>query len=617
MIQQLPPELWSRILHSAEDFTPEDFKTLCFVAHLFKTISQPLVYQRLGFKRAKVTQYSSTSNSGEWINSQDIDRWRSDVKGLIRADRRLCLVAGSASLSTFPSTISIGMAPEFGHRSVSAQQLSAIGKRGLSKATCNVFSQFTATLLRTLPLFTRLNRLEIHSFLIDDGMMQMLASHPTLHELKLAACSFSSPTFPLPFIRSLELHAASQEQALATLGLASQHLEELRIEHTAVSTIFKHLCSIPQSESPLANLNKLRSLTINHAHGQPGLDDMEHLLSYMPALRQLDLGDAFIDVPADSGVMNPSTIPCLQRYVGPLSFARYIIPGRRVNDIRCGDRQFGHHVKTWAELQEYLNPLCSTIGGAETVTCLHFSPHEVAPIWLLSPFVAEAFPKLVDLRLPVGLGEPSKTLRKPCACIRDDLRFLSGFGAVRYLEEENVEEMVKDIRDRVEMELVSGLDDPSHPANAINNNTESDTLRIPRPTWVPTPEVNVAVTLAGLCTDVVLDSAGMPSRHPKNYLEALAYFAKGWFPLPVNIRTLSLTPAPRPQQIPGVGAIDFHLTFFSPSSMRESGSRAAIVAALGERYPSLETVTFFGSEGPRYGRTTSWGNGKTRWSLYE
>jgi hypothetical protein len=81
-----------------------------------------------------------------------------------------------------------------------------------------------------------------------------------------------------------------------------------------------------------------------------------------------------------------------------------------------------------------------------------------------------------------------------------------------------VEGMVKDIRDSVENELAWAFNDPDYRADGEDyaaRRVSPPPLALP--TSVPSPEVDVAATLARFCTDVVLDSAGMPSRHPTTY----------------------------------------------------------------------------------------------------
>jgi hypothetical protein len=530
ILQLIPLELWSKILDTEHGFTVADFKTLCFVASYFKTICQPLVYKSLAVRGAKVThEYSFETGRGNGETTHAVDQWKRDVAGLIRAERRLRLVGDDPSLSTFPKVISIGVMPGSGTPSLSAQQ---IPTTKLSKTAYGIFSQFRTTLLRTLPLFIRLRRLEIGLFPIGDGILDTIASHPTLYELKLGACSFSSLTFPIPSIRSLELDKVSQEQAPAAFRLASSHhLEELRIKNMEVSAILEGLRARPESES---KFTKLHRLTIVPTGTTLNLVDVEPLLSSFPVLRQLDVGEATITVPEGGQAMKPSTIPYLQQFSGPLPLARFVVPGRPVSDIRCGDGRSVpfQFAETRGELQMYLNPLRLSTHGAGGITTLHLPNHKIAPIWLLSRFVAETFPRLVDLRLPV------RGLIKPEYAGWDDgypIRSCCGFRGYRRhrgvegrpFEEGKVEGMVNDIRDSVENELVGAFDDQYNQANGVDYSMKRvSSPPAPLPTPVSSLDVDIVATLAKFCNDVVIDKAGVPSRYPKDY--PVRRFALSW-----------------------------------------------------------------------------------------
>jgi hypothetical protein len=626
VLQQIPVELWSKILHTGQGFTVEDVNTLCFVAPIFRTVCQPLLYKRLSVRGGKRPSEYSFERAGALETMHDVEQWKRDVAGLIRAERRLRLVGDDPSLSTYPQTILIGVMPGSRTRNLSAQP--TIERTGLSKAAYYAFSQFNTTLLRTLPSFTCLCRLEINLVPIDHGLLTVIASHTTLYELKLGACSFSSPTFPIPSIRSLELGNVSQEQAPAAFCLASSHhLEELRIEYMDVSAILEGLGARPKSESMFMKLNRL---TIVRTAARLNFVDVEALLSYMPALVQLDFGDSIIKLPDGNHSMNPSTIPSLRRISGPLSFAGYVVPGRPVIDIRS-DGLGGS-----AELQDSLGPLRLSTATPGGITTLHLPIHANAPIWLLSRFVAETFPNLVDLRLPVrGLvSEPedrwfAHSMRNCCSLSRRSRRV----GVEGPFEEGKIEGMVKDIRDSVENELVGGFDDEKSMDYATRRVSPPPA---PIPVSMSSLDIDVVAALARFCTDVVLDSTGTLSRHPKDYQvrridfyqsscqpltfgpfplpmnlqEALIYLARGWYPLPAGIQSLTL----RPGVFPNDRDSTYLHPFGPPRTVYEMTCRA-VVTALGERYPRLRSVTLMGSNGYRCTRTPGIGNGAARWTI--
>jgi hypothetical protein len=90
--------------------------------------------------------------------------------------------------------------------------------------------------------------------------------------------------------------------------------------------------------------------------------------------------------------------------------------------------------------------------------------------------------------------------------------------------------------------------------------------------------------------------------------EALVYFAKGWFPLPAYIQTLSLRPAL-------YTSLYYYPHPGGPASTMEQGTCVAVATALGERYPGLGAVTFMGSNGYHCERIAGMRNGKNRWSV--
>ncbi|KAJ2925935.1 hypothetical protein H1R20_g11158, partial [Candolleomyces eurysporus] len=393
------------------------------------------------------------------------------------------------------------------------------------------------------------------------------------------------------------------EEAPAAFRLASsQHLEELEIKNMEASALLETFRARPEWDSMF---KKLHRLTIVPPSFRPNLLEMESLLSYVPALRQLDVGQARFTVPEGTQAMKSSTIPYLRRLSGPLSLARHVVPGRPVSDIRSRDDEYDCFMETWTELQAHLYPLCLSAATAEGITTLHLPNSNVAPIWLLSRFVAETFPRLVDLKLPVGMIQDSEDYSK-CTksfCITRTLLDVEG-----PFEEAEVERMVTDIRDRVEHELVTRFDDPYHQTLDLDYKTRrvrSPALTIS--TSVSLPKVDVARTLAKRSFGIKLDSTGEPSRHPKDYEEAVIYLAQGWYPLPTGTETLSLSPGFFPSHSDS--------DIFGPSSTVEQGTCIAVVTALGERYPSLGTITLIGPDGYLCKRIQGISNSTTSWTV--
>ncbi|RXW22102.1 hypothetical protein EST38_g3760 [Candolleomyces aberdarensis] len=580
ILERIPIELWNRILNEQQGFTTQDFKTLCFVAPLFKIICQPAAYRSLIATRFELSHgYCFEDRRKRGANNCQMDQWRLDMASLIRAERRLSLVGGDPALSTFPQTISIGAGVTSRASTINPPMHQPLTEMVLSWAAYDVFLQLKGTLVRTLPLYTHLRRLEFRLLPIDDGLLRAIASHPVLYELKLEACSFPSPTFPLPRIRLLEYDEISQEQAPAAFRLASsQHLEELQIDNMGTPAVLEGLRARPETESML---KKLRRLKMMPASNKLKLLDMEELLSYVPALHQLDI--------SYRGLV-------FRKETRPWTCLRY----RTCNGLRVlspsHDTSYPGGLSATSEVGTV------NTATAEGITTLHLPLYNVAPIWLLSRFVAETFPRLVDLRLPVGMIQDSVDIGWGTCC----------FGAPRKLmvaeesfEDGVVEGMVKLIKDKVEYELVTSFDNPSHQAMDLDYQTRRVTSHSPPiPTFVSPPEVDVAVTLAGQSSRFELDSTGHPLNHPKNYEEALIYFSQGWYPIPTSIQTLSL----RPGSFPGHKSHQLE-----PCAQQETC--ITVVTALGERYPNLAVVTLYDGDVHRCERIRGIGNGTTRWTI--
>jgi hypothetical protein len=130
----------------------------------------------------------------------------------------------------------------------------------------------------------------------------------------------------------------------------------------------------------------------------------------------------------------------------------------------------------------------------------------------------ETFPRVVDLSLPVGMVKARDRFLIPPGWSIDSSLYSSDDEPLEFevqFDAGTVEGMVKNIREIVENELVGGSDD-SHPrAKGVDYATRA--LSSCTPISASSPKVNVATILARFCFDVVLDRAGTPSRHPKNY----------------------------------------------------------------------------------------------------
>jgi hypothetical protein len=443
-------------------------------------------------------------------------------------------------------------------------------------------------------------------------MLRAIASHPVLDELKLGCCSFPSHPFPIPSIRVLGYNKISQKEAPAAFRLFSlQHLEELRIDNMKTSLLVEDLRARPKSASTFTKLNRL---TIAPGDDELYFLDLQSLLGYVPALRRLDIiysnsgeNRNVIKVSAGTKALSPSTVPDLQQLSSPLSFAQYIIPNRPVTHLQMDHHGMknGYFASNWSELQTVLSPLRSS--SADRITTLHLPSSSIAPIWLLSRFVAETFPQLIDLRLPVGMVKRELFEDSPfhfkmyglgAKGVRSDVEgpFEDGF----------VENMVRDVKDSVDYGLVGQFDENAGESGKDqydrmggSDNIEYRTRAIGSQsmsfTTTSSLEVDVATSLAELGALVEVDVSGEPSEHPKNYevrtiianclmlcltrliQEALFYFAQGWYPLPPTVQRVSF----RDGLFPG----------HSRPAMSK-GRCIAVATALGKRYPSLLSMAF-------------------------
>ena len=116
--------------------------------------------------------------------------------------------------------------------------------------------------------------------------------------------------------------------------------------------------------------------------------------------------------------------------------------------------------------------------------------------------------------------------------------------------------------------------------------------------------IKCVVLFLSSCSSLEFDLLYLPTR----LQEALVYFARGWYRLPTGIQTLSF----RPGSFRRNGTC---IRPFRPPSTVEERACVAVVTALGERYPSLCSVTLIGTDGYRCKRVFGMGNGSTVWSV--
>lgn len=561
-IEELPPELWARILHEDHGLRRKDFKKLSLVCRLFNDLCQPQLFRDLIIspKLSMAGGYnlhwgdyrppSSCPLSDAW----DLGLWKEHLGSVLRSERRLSLIGGHPSLALMPRTLKV-------HCTDCIQQVQQKGpafdrsqdlpsqQRVLSNTAMQAFLGLMHTLSQQLPHLTRLRRLELSGYPVDEALLTAISTHPTVKEVKFeGACVFPPHVSPIPFLSSIDLdHIRAKEVGAAYSLISPAHVESLTLQFGVVEA-FEELCAT-LGKSTLKNLRRLRLTSRFMLEDAPLLQLLSSARGLRALLIEEDVPRSFRSPPIPQSFLDePPRVhnnPHLASLSCSLARATTLVPGRPVAELQMDrldaeDRQFFLH--STPSLESYLLPL--TLSTA-TLTTLHLPPYAIAPIWLLAPYIAQNFPAVRDLRLPVATEriDYDDTAGVSCCCSGIP-RLYSG---KEDCDEGTVGRLVQEVEQAVGEDL---LGDASRKSSQVPTLSELDLWGggmdyyydeyMVRASAPPSPSVSPLEDYALPDIDPEMDELGDLTRNPRNYEEALVYFSRGYLPLPPAVERLSL-----------------------------------------------------------------------------
>jgi hypothetical protein len=300
----------------------------------------------------------------------------------------------------------------------------------LSKAVFDGLYQLRQTLIKQLPALTSLRQLELYKYPVDNKLLAALDLHPSLTEVRFDFCWFPESPAPLTSVTSLSFgtipgHHFSQilygpgydpyegvsdhHLASAFALISPPHIQELQVtfgsDESEVQPVLAQLCTGTSDKGDFLSLHSLSwrfwgsgVKTVSHSSSL-----VYQFLKRAPALRKLDIQGNPPPLPLNS-YPPPRSMPSLQTISSPLEWARTIVPGRPVSDIRVyledDSRTARFFAQTETELEDFLHPLTLSTVPVTTFYLPTYPP--VAPASLFFPYLTAKFPLLRDLRIAVA-----------------------------------------------------------------------------------------------------------------------------------------------------------------------------------------------------------------------
>ncbi|TEB40062.1 hypothetical protein FA13DRAFT_1784684 [Coprinellus micaceus] len=609
---QLPPELWQRILRGGHDFDRQQIKSFCLVCRLFADTCQPALFQEVAVHADAGTDYKNPNygRPGSPWRSPDAKRWpvqewkweewEKDMRNIITSERRLTLIGGHDVLATQPKKLTIcgygfyrGPYPPNPFRAPSNEQM-------LSRAVFDALLHFQQALLKDLPSFSNLRRLELFKYPVESILLAVLDSHPSLTELRFVFCWFPESTSPLTSITTLSFgfipgshalplyfdpdddNASSPYDAIPDHHVASAfdlisppHIEYLDVtfgsQDSAVEPVFKKLVARTSGHGEFQRLQSLLWNFADNAGCSFSTPLIFQFLERTPALRKLTVQGYPPSLPIND-TFPTMCLPILDTLDCPLHWARVLVPGRPLQELRLyRSRESSgpapsNVAQSVQELDDCLRPLTLS---TSTITTLHLPSYPApAPVWFLFPYLAARFPFLCDLRVAVA-GEvvANRYYRRRCGTrAGPPSPFMD---ATKQLVEEGLLEVLEqDVRKDVETTLTGNpaatqssrlpyvldrimafrgveaavKEEPKPPP--------SQPFVLPLPLLDPSPRASIqdnplpipSIALAPLDAHFAErdPQTGIPLSKPQTALDLVYFFARGHYPLPSTIQSLTL-----------------------------------------------------------------------------
>ncbi|KAJ3514221.1 hypothetical protein NMY22_g14812 [Coprinellus aureogranulatus] len=623
---ELPPEIWGRVFEiSRYEFNRDDVKKAALVCHIFRDICQATLFRNFSLSPNIGAYYQDggpgasglfgghPGSGNRELSDWEWGMWDTDMKKTVRSARRLGMTANHTILAGQMHSLQLCGYGLRWYRYPEDPFTPPDETRPITRTVFDAFLSLRQTLTRSLHDFVHLRRLELRKYPIDNELLKAIDSHPALKELEVDFCWFPVSTFSLTSITSMSFrhiptnYGLVEDVWMAPAGSPSPYAHvpdhhitsgyELVSPETVegldltfgeygsdVRYFLDRLCS-RMEKGHFQLLQKLKLDSTYFPSETPRL--FSRLFARTPVLRELRITQAIPLCFALEGTLPPPHIPHLEILSCPLEWARFLVPGRPVRDLRVWvvdeDTHRDFMALTESDLDNVLRPLTLSKGPITTLHLPEYPP--LAPVWLLMPYISAMLPTVRDLRISIA-GEKMRA-RQSWKCGTRAGAPLPAIGnAHEVVEEGLLEKLVADVQEAVEVDISSGvkveLPHISERINAHRGIVEEipDSLILELEVQKPvtsmarrnglcaggqpsrkrisrrsTPSSSGAST-RGVSPDIRashtdpleplrddfddLDDQGFPIRKPEMHLDVLIFLAEGYYPLPASLQSLAV-----------------------------------------------------------------------------
>ncbi|KAJ3535982.1 hypothetical protein NMY22_g6241 [Coprinellus aureogranulatus] len=608
---ELPPEIWGRVFEiSRYEFNRDDVKKAALVCHIFRDICQATLFRNFSLSPNIGVYYQDggpgasglfgghPGSGNRELSDWEWGMWDTDMKKTVRSERRLGMTANHTTLAGQMHSLQLCGYGLRWYRYPEDPFTPPDETRPITRTVFDAFLRLRQTLTRSLHDFVHLRRLELRKYPIDNELLKAIDSHPALKELRSRFLLVSSFHLLLDLYH-VHVLSAYPHQLRPGRGCmdGSRRGYELISPETAkgldltfgeygsdVRYFLDRLCS-RMEKGHFQHLQKLKLDSTYFPSETPSL--FSRLFARTPVLRELRITQSIPLCFALEGTLPSAHIPQLEVLSCPLEWARFLVPGRPVRDLRVWvvdeDTHRDFMALTESDLDNVLRPLTLSKGPITTLHLPEYPP--LAPVWLLMPYISAMFPTVRDLRISIA-GEKMRA-RQSWKCGTRAGAPLPAIGnAHEVVEEGLLEKLVADVQEAVGVDISSGakveLPHISERINAHRGIAEEipDSLILELEVQKPvtsmarrhglcaggqpsrkristrsTPSSSGAST-RGVSPDIRashadpleplredfddLDDQAFPIRKPEIHLDVLIFLAEGYYPLPASLEYLAV-----------------------------------------------------------------------------
>ncbi|TEB23969.1 hypothetical protein FA13DRAFT_1397274 [Coprinellus micaceus] len=204
----LPPDIWERILlHDTYQLSDHrhhsQLKALALVNRLFAQICQSRLFSSLPIQTCVTLRYSS--ERGAPTPKLDWKAWEHELQSVVKAERRLALVAEHAFLAAQARQFVV-KGYECRHSYPPHPFQRPPERSALPRSVFDAFTHLRKALHLHLPAFSNLRKLQISNYPVTIELLDAFDAHPSLTELSFNFCWFPETTSPFTSITSLSFH---------------------------------------------------------------------------------------------------------------------------------------------------------------------------------------------------------------------------------------------------------------------------------------------------------------------------------------------------------------------------------------------------------------------------